>query len=191
MESVVVDEKNFPYTTKDPEILGIIKDIFEKEKVPMADRVAKLTGAGAEYNKKVMEVYQKLIDLDKDTKWEQYFKEDNFSGYTMKGEEGCLAIRSVGIIPCTPIEVISFLGLQKYKNEYDEIFIEGKAVEEYATGMKLVVESFRGKMLVSSRDFCFAGQTVYHSDGSIIYPVISVEDPRVPPIKPHVRARPR
>ena len=55
--------------------------------------------------------------------------------------------------------------------------------------MKLVLQSFRGKMLVSSRDFLFLAQAVFNSDGSISIAVTSVEDARAPPAKPHVRGR--
>lgn len=44
-------------------------------------------------------------------------------------------------------------------------------------------------MMVSNRDFCFVALKVYENDGSIIMPVISVEDPRVPATKGNVRAR--
>lgn len=52
-----------------------------------------------------MEIHKKLIDVDKDPGWAKYNEENEFVGYTMPGEEGCLAIKSTGILPCTPIEV--------------------------------------------------------------------------------------
>lgn len=67
--------------------------------------------------------------------------------------------------------------------------MEGKIIEEYPNAMILITESYRGKMLVSSRDFCFVDQKIYEPDGTIFLPAISVEDARVPPAKPHVRGR--
>ncbi len=44
-------------------------------------------------------------------------------------------------------------------------------------------------MLVSSRDFLFLSHHKLETDGSIASASISVEDPRAPPAKPHVRGR--
>eukprot|EP00826_Nyctotherus_ovalis_P043229 TRINITY_DN4528_c0_g1_i19.p1 TRINITY_DN4528_c0_g1~~TRINITY_DN4528_c0_g1_i19.p1 ORF type:complete len:129 (+),score=50.72 TRINITY_DN4528_c0_g1_i19:649-1035(+) len=69
------------------------------------------------------------------------------------------------------------------------MYKEGKVVEFYANNMALYNESYKGKLVVSSRDFCFITKKVFEADGSIILPAVSVEDPRVPPTKGNVRAR--
>ena len=58
-----------------------------------------------EYYKKIMDCHAKVQETIENKGWSQYEKEGNFAGYTMKGEEGFLCIKSTGIIPCTPIEV--------------------------------------------------------------------------------------
>ena len=37
--------------------------------------------------------------------WKDYFKEGAFAGFTVKGDDGKLCLKSEGILPCTPIEV--------------------------------------------------------------------------------------
>ena len=53
------------------------------------------------------ECYAKLNELIDNKGWSEYEKQPLFAGYTMKGEEGFLCIKSVGIAPCTPIEATS------------------------------------------------------------------------------------
>ncbi len=60
-----------------------------------------------------METHKRLGETIASPKWEDYFKDGAFSGYTMKGDEGFVAIKSVGVIPCTPIEVLSHISLIK------------------------------------------------------------------------------
>lgn len=67
------------------------------------------------------------------------------------------------------------------------MYKEGKIIQRYPVSMGLYHEVYKGKFLVSSRDFCFADIRVFESDGSIVIPAISVEDPRVPPVKDNVR----
>jgi len=67
--------------------------------------------------------------------------------------------------------------------------MDTKTIEEYPVNMKLAVQAFRGKLLVSSRDFLFLAQSILFPDGTIKLAVISVEDKRAPPAKPHVRGR--
>ena len=46
----------------------------------------------------------KLKSTIESTEWKDYEKDADFQGFTMK-EEGRLCTKSVGILPCTPIEV--------------------------------------------------------------------------------------
>ena len=80
------------------------------------------------------------------------------------------------------------MDIDKYKPEFDDMYKEGKIIENYPVNMALYHEVYKGKFPFSARDFCFASMKVFESDGSITIPAISVEDARVPPIKANVRA---
>lgn len=53
----------------------------------------------------MQEVYKKLVEAESDPAWKNYYEKGDFAGYTKPGEDGFLAIKSTGILPCTPIEV--------------------------------------------------------------------------------------
>lgn len=46
-----------------------------------------------------------MAEVAADPAWSKYSEDKEFIGYTKPGEEGCLAIKSTGVLPCTPIEV--------------------------------------------------------------------------------------
>lgn len=189
MESKTFDPKNYPYTTNNPELLEIIKRDLELEETPLAERIEKLPDVAKEHQKKLVEVYKRLIELENDPKWNELSKEKDFSAYTMKNEAGFIAIKSVGILPFKPIEAVAYLNLEQYKKDYDDMLKEGKIVDQYPCNMVLLNEIYKGNMIVSQRDFCFVAQKIFESDGSIVLPVISVEDSRVPLVKSNVRAK--
>jgi len=56
--------------------------------------------------------HAELEKMNASPDWNEYYKDGVFKGYTMKGNDGFLAIKSTGILNCTPIEVF-LLNIQK------------------------------------------------------------------------------
>ena len=116
----------------------------------------------------------------------------------MKGEEGHLCTKSMGILPCTPLEVwfsqyfqaAAFLNLVKYKQEFDDLFEAGEILEDFPNGTSISTEKYHGKLFASPRDFIFIHQTKLDpSDGTVQLPAVSIVDPKYPVIKKYVRGK--
>ena len=120
MKADIIDPKAFPYTTKDGVLLKEINDQLKDETIPLEERVKSLAPkAGGnfgvvechvihnfiEYYHKISAMHAKLQEMIADPKWKECEREGASIGYSMKGEDGFLAIKSTGILPCTPIEV--------------------------------------------------------------------------------------
>ncbi len=78
--------------------------------------------------------------------------------------------------------------MDKYKGEYDKMYMDTTEVEAYTDNMRLLVQRYRGKLLVSHRDFTFLAKTQLNpADGTAAVVCQSVVDPRLPPAKGYVR----
>ena len=55
-----------------------------------------------------MATQKKYAELISSAKWEALDKEESFSSYMMQEKDGSVMIKTIGNLPCTPIEVNNF-----------------------------------------------------------------------------------
>eukprot|EP00830_Metopus_es_P013332 TRINITY_DN3227_c0_g1_i1.p2 TRINITY_DN3227_c0_g1~~TRINITY_DN3227_c0_g1_i1.p2 ORF type:complete len:292 (+),score=68.36 TRINITY_DN3227_c0_g1_i1:561-1436(+) len=184
------DATKFPVIKKNAELLERIKTIYKDNEEPQEARLAKMNPLGKELLKKAMDYHSKLDEILASPKWSEHSKDASYTGYTMKGEEGFLCIRSAGVVPFTPIEALAYIQMDGHKQEYDEMYESTVSVEDFPDNLRVLVQKFKGKMFASPRDFLFLSHSILNpADGSIHITAGSVEDSRAPPTKSHVRGR--
>ncbi len=183
------DATKFPYTKTSPELKAMIDKIIAEQSIPIQSRIDSLSPAGHALYEKALALQTKLIQTIENPGWSVKDKEANFVSYTMKGEEGFLCVKSVAIIPATPIELLAYIKMDQYKTDYDKNYLSGKEIESFPANMRIMHFIFKGNFFVSNRDFVMLQYTTYEPDGTIKVAIGSIEDPRVPPAKDPVRAR--
>ena len=72
--------------------------------------------------------------------------------------------------------------------KYSDTLIDSDVVENLEMDTTVIYNSYKGKMMVSGRDFCMVTQVYVEDDGTIIYGTSSIEHPKCPPVKKFVRA---
>lgn len=97
-------------------------------------------------------------------------------------------IKGIGAIPFKPEEIKEFLWDGEETKKYDKDREEGKTVEEFPLDVEVGYASYKGKMLVSGRDFVYSMAIVRHEDGSMVIASTATEHEAVPVTKKKVRA---
>ncbi len=189
MQGADFKAEKFPFKTTNAELRTAITNIITPQSTPIAARIAALSETGKALYKKGLEAHEIMQKMVASTGWEQREKAADHSSYTMKGEGGFMCVKSVAIIPATPMEVLGYLFMEKYKCDYDLNYLSGKDIEVFPANLRLSHWIFKGKMFVSNRDFSVVQYTIYNADGSINLAAVSVEDPRIPAGKDAVRGR--
>lgn len=190
MQASGFQAEKFPFTTKNEELKKEIADIISAQEKSLDSRVASLNEQGKAFYKQCLENHKKIVEMATKEKWEQQEGESDWSSYTVSGEDGLICLKSVATIKRTPIEILAFLRMEKYKTEYDLNFLSGKVIEVFPPNMKIWHMTFKGNMLVSNRDFVtIQNYALDQNDGSILSTVCSITDPRVPPSEDAVRGQ--
>ena len=180
--------EKFPYNTKNEELKKSIDAVIAVQATSLEARIAALSEYGKELYKKGLTFHEKLTKTITSPDWAELDTTKEYSSYSMKGEGGFICVKSVAVLACTPIEVLAYIKMEQYKQDYDESYIGGKEIEVYPANMRLALWNFKGKLFVSNRDFVLLQHSIFNEDGSINVAVSSVEDPRAPPTD-NVRGR--
>ena len=84
--------------------------------------------------------------------WKKIKEKGDFGAYSMNSHEG-LILKSTGVLPLTPIEMVSWLSDEEAKKDFDEMFDRGVRIENLPSEILLVHLYFKGKFIMSPRDF--------------------------------------
>jgi len=181
------DPSKFPYSTKNDELKKEIDSIIENQKIPLEKRIN--TPAAKALYEQGLKLHEKLIATMGSKNWAPKDNEPNLTSATMKGEDGFLCVKCTSTVRGSPIEVLAYTGLDKYKEDYDKSFLSGKDIEVFGSDMRILNWIFKGKLMVSNRDFVMLSHRIFKPDGSIYVAFGSIEDSRAPAAKDPVRAK--
>jgi len=102
------DPSAFKYTTKNQALISHINQ-FLSQYQPVIDE-GKLEGKVKERYKHMVELHKYFDSLIDDTRWKQCDKGTEYISYTMD-QEGFVCLKTSGIVPLSPIEVLFILSL--------------------------------------------------------------------------------
>lgn len=102
-------------------------------------------------------------------------------------ETGYYVLKGVGDIDQTPETILALITNVTRKGEWDEMFVEGRAVVQLGEFDRLSYQHFSAPWPVSHRDFVYLSLCRPLEDGSIVSLGFSVESPLVPEVRGLVR----
>eukprot|EP00826_Nyctotherus_ovalis_P058302 TRINITY_DN79_c0_g1_i3.p1 TRINITY_DN79_c0_g1~~TRINITY_DN79_c0_g1_i3.p1 ORF type:complete len:248 (-),score=35.85 TRINITY_DN79_c0_g1_i3:57-800(-) len=186
MEAEAINVR-FPFSVTNLEFRNKIEEILSLQANPLENRLKGLKPAARTLYDKGIELQNKLQDMVNNSEWEVKSNDLEYTSYTMKDNSHLLYIKSIAIVPATPIEVYTYLQLDQYTKEHDYYYLGGKTIEEYSVNIKTRHWTFSTGMFAARRDFVLLQHTQYNPDGSIHVAFGSIEDPRLPPTMIPVR----
>ena len=97
-------------------------------------------------------------------------------------------IKGIGFIPFTPEEIKAFLWDEEESKKYDMEKEEGQTLEKFPLDVEVGYAAYKGKMLVSGRDFVYSLGVVKNDAGQVAIASTATEHDAMPPTKKKVRA---
>ena len=133
------------------------------------------------------ELGAELITYASHPDWAKYDEKDGITVYTMKSESGLNCVKGEGTLNFNANVVEEFVFRSETKPLCDDGCEESTALETYGDDTKFEYLRYKGKLLVSGRDFVNASHKYVDAEGRIIICAYSVEHPDKPEQDGYVR----
>lgn len=177
----------FPYSVTNLELRKKIEETLSLQISPLENRLKGLKPAARTLYDRGVEFQNKLQEMVNSSEWKVKSNDFDYTSYTMSDKSDLLYVKSIAIVPASPIEVYAYLQIDQYMKENDYYFLGGRTVEEYSANIKIRHWTFSTGMFAARRDFVLLQHTQYNPDGSIHAAFGSIEDSRLPPTVVPVR----
>ncbi len=120
--------------------------------------------------------------------WKFLEKKKETNIWTKRTADGAMGIKCEGIVPFPPEQILEFLFDEVEKLKYDKDQASGKHIASLPLGTDLGYAAYKGRFMISGRDFLYVSMHAKGPDGTIVLAYESTEHPDYPPEKKYVRA---
>ena len=128
-----------------------------------------------------------LIKFSDSDAWVKYDEKDGVTVYTQKSESGLNCVKGEGWVDFNANVLEEFVFSPDTKPKCDESCEEAHFIENYGDNSKFEYLKYKGKLLVSGRDFVTASYKQTIEDGRIVISSYSVVHPDQPEVSGLVR----
>ncbi|CAI2380657.1 unnamed protein product [Moneuplotes crassus] len=119
--------------------------------------------------------------------WEKYDEKDGITVYTMKSESGLNCVKGEGVLNFNSNVIEDFAFQSETKPKCDDGCEESSIIESFGDDIKFEYLRYKGKLLVSGRDFVNVSVKYVDSEGRSIISAYSVPHPDKPEQDGYVR----